>query len=155
MKEVTKSLVLEDVQLIFRNFQGKEGMYNREGDRSFSVLLDPKLGHELEEEGWNVKWLKPREDQEEPNAHLEVAVKFNKGKPPRIVQVTSRGKTQLPEDLVEVLDTAEIEKADVIINPYHWNVNGNAGLKAYCGAVFATIRENELDLKYADLDEVR
>lgn len=33
------TILLEDVRIIFRNFAGREGMYNREGDRNFAVLL--------------------------------------------------------------------------------------------------------------------
>ena len=37
------TVLMEGVRIIFRNFSGKEGQYNREGDRNFAVLLDEKL----------------------------------------------------------------------------------------------------------------
>lgn len=148
-----KNLVLEDTRLIFRNFAGKEDKYNREGDRNFNVALPKELADDLMEEGWNVKWLTAREEDEPDQAILEVAVNY-RGRPPRIVMVTSRGKTPLDEDTVDALDFAEIEKADVILNPYHWNVNGKTGVKAYCQSLFVTIREDELELKYADVEDM-
>ena len=34
------TVLMEGVRIIFRNFAGKEGQYNREGDRNFAVLLE-------------------------------------------------------------------------------------------------------------------
>lgn len=143
-------VVLEDVRLVFRNFSGKEGQYNREGDRNFSVLLDEGLAEEMSRDGWNVKYLKPREEGDSPQAYIPVAVNF-RGRPPRIVMITSRGRTTLTEDEVNILDWAEIKTADLIIRPYEWVVNGKAGVKAYLQSIFVTIEEDPLELKYADV----
>lgn len=151
------TLTIEDAQILggaFRNFAGKEGKYNREGDRSFHIALDRGLAEQLAKDGWNIKWLEAREDGDEDQAILEVAVNYRSGRPPRIVLVTSRGKNALTEDTVETVDYAVIEKADVIINPYHWNVNGKTGIKAYAQTLFILIREDELERKYADMDQV-
>ena len=47
--------MMEGVRIIFRNFAGKEGQYNREGDRNFAVLLDDKAAAAMAEDQWNVK----------------------------------------------------------------------------------------------------
>lgn len=149
------TIVMEGVQILFRNFSGEEGQYNREGDRNFAVLLDEKTAHELGEDGWNVKVLKPREDQEEEDAerpYLPVSVNF-KGRPPRIVMITSRGKTILGEDEVAMLDWADITNVDLIVRPYNWDVNGKTGIKAYLQSLYVTIEEDELERKYAELDQ--
>jgi len=145
--------MLEGARIIFRNFSGKEGQYNREGDRNFAVLLDDKTAAKLAEEEWNVKWLRPRgeEEEEAPQAYLPVAVKFDP-RPPRIVLITSRGRTNLDESQVEMLDWADILNVDLIIRPYVWTVNQKSGTKAYLQSLYVTIEEDALELKYSDLD---
>lgn len=145
---------MEGVRIIFRNFAGKEGQYNREGDRNFAVLLDDTIANTLAEDGWNVKWLKSREEDEEESsqAYLQVSVNF-KGRPPRVVLITSRGRTNLGEDQVEMLDWADIKNVDLIVRPYEWVVNQKSGIKAYLQSIYVTIEEDPLELKYAQLDQ--
>jgi len=147
------TIVMEGVQILFRNFAGEEGQYNREGDRNFAVLLDEKTAQELGEDGWNVKVLKPREEEEEDveRPYLPVSVSF-KGRPPRIVMITSRGKTVLGEDEVAMLDWADITNVDLIVRPYNWEVNNKTGIKAYLQSLYVTIEEDELERKYAEID---
>lgn len=147
------TVLMEGVTIIFRNFSGKEGQYNREGDRNFAVLLDEKTAQEMAEDNWNVKVLKPREDDEEgtiPQAYLPVSVNF-KGRPPRIVLITSRGRTNLDEESVETLDWVDIINVDLIVRPYEWTVSDKSGIKAYLQSMYITIEEDPLEQKYADL----
>lgn len=147
-----RPVVMEDVRIVFRNFGGKEGQYNREGDRNFAVLLDHKLAEVMADDGWNVKYLKPREEGDEPQPYIQVAVNF-RGKPPVIVMITSRGRTTLGEDEVDILDWADIKTTDLIIRPYEWAVSGKTGVKAYLKSIFVTIAEDELELKYANVPD--
>lgn len=144
------TLVMEDARIVFRNFAGAEGMYNREGDRNFCVLLEEDLAAEMMADGWNIKRLKPRDGEEQGTAYIQVSVGF-KGRPPRMVMVTSRGRIELGEDECVLLDWADIDKVDLIIRPYHWNVNGRTGVKAYLKSIFVVIHEDYLELKYADV----
>ena len=146
-----KNVVMEGVRLIFRNFSGKEGQYNREGDRNFAVLLDPKTAKEMEKDGWNVKVLNPREEGDEPQPYLTVAVNY-KGRPPRVVLITSHSRTNLTEDTVGTLDWADIINADLIVRPYEWAVSGKTGVKAYLQSLYVTIQEDPLEAKYADVN---
>jgi hypothetical protein len=148
------TVLMEGVRIIFRNFAGKEGQYNREGDRNFAVLLDDKTAQAMAEDNWNVKWLQPRgeEEEETPQAYLPISVNF-KGRPPRIVMITSRGRTHLDEDSIEMLDWANILNVDLIVRPYEWTVNQKSGVKAYLQSIYVTIEEDALELKYSDLNQ--
>lgn len=143
-------VMIEDAQLIFLNFEGKEDDYNRAGNRNFSVKLDPETAADLEDEGWNVKTLKAREEGDVPQPYITVNVGY-KVRPPKIVLVTSKNRTMLHEDDVAMLDWADIEKVDLIFTPYHWTVGANTGIKAYLKTMFVWINEDPLELKYADM----
>ncbi len=148
------TVLMEGVRIIFRNFSGREGQYNREGDRNFAVLLDDKVANAMAEDNWNVKWLRPREEEEDatPQAYLPISVNF-KGRPPRIVLVTTRGRTHLDESTVEMLDWVDIINIDLIVRPYEWTVNGKSGVKAYLQSIYVTIEEDALELKYNELEQ--
>lgn len=147
------NVTMEGVRIIFRNFAGKEGLYNREGDRTFAVLLDDDVAEAMARDGWNVKWLRAREEGDKEQAYLTVAVSY-RVRPPKVVMITSRGRTTLHEDEVELLDWADIINTDLIVRPREWSVGEKSGVKAYLQSIFVTINEDPLELKYADLNEV-
>lgn len=146
---------LEDVKIMWRNFEGREGKFNAKGDRNFVIFLDPEKAAELHAKGWTVKELAAREEGDEPQATLKVKVKYSeRARPPRVVMVTSRGRTNLTEDMLVVLDWADFAKVDVMIRPFTWEVGGKTGVSAYLQSIYVTIREDELELKYADVPEL-
>jgi hypothetical protein len=146
--------VLEGRKIIFRNFAGKEGKFNAEGDRNFAVVLEEEEGRLMQNDGWNVKWGKPREDEEPLPPYLKVKIKYGtRGQPPRVVLITSKGKTPLGEDEIPLLDWAEIINVDLIIRPYSWDINGRQGVSAYLKSIYVKIREDELELKYGDMPD--
>jgi hypothetical protein len=149
---VTNNINIENAYIMFRNFSGKESKFNPAGRRNFCVRLDdPKLVKQLEADGWNVRYLKAREEGDEDTPYLQVAVSYGKGRPPKITLITSHGQTLLDESTVDTLDWAEIKTADLIINPYNWEVNGKKGVKAYLNALYVTIVEDAFAQKYADM----
>jgi hypothetical protein len=147
------TLLVENARIFFRNFAGKEGKYNAEGDRNFCLALEDDLAQQLARDGWNIRGLESRDPDEPPQPYMQVSVSF-KHRPPTIVMITSKGKTTLPEDAVEVLDWADIKNIDLIVNPYPWSVGGRSGVKGYVKSMYITINEDYLALKYADVDDL-
>lgn len=158
---VNTNITLSGARILFRNFSGLPNQFNAKGNRNFCVLInDETLLRNLEEDGWNVRWLQPRNDvgnnDGEPQAYLQVKVQFPKdgsrARPPKIVLITSRGSTILDESTIGLLDTAEIANVDMILRPYNWEVQGKSGVKAYLKSMYVTIVEDELEQKYAALE---
>lgn len=148
MADSAKTFMIEDAPIIFRNFAGKEGQYNREGDRNFAVILPPDIAVQMLKDGWNVRYLEAREEGDEDTPYIQVAVNF-KNRPPRVILLTSTTRTQLDEESVEILDWADIQTADLIARGYDWAVNDKTGTKAYLQSLFVTIEEDELEKKYS------
>jgi hypothetical protein len=146
------NISIENAHIGFRNFSGKEGKFNPAGRRNFCIFLDRDTGKRLEQDGWNVRWLKSRDDNEEEQPYLQVAVSYDKI-PPKIIIMSSRGKTILDNETVGILDWAEIDKIDLIVRPYNWDVNGKAGVKAYIKSMYVTIAEDEFEKKYYDVPD--
>lgn len=147
-----KNITLEDVTIAFRNFEGKEGPYNAAGTRNFAIFLEPNVAERMAKDGWNVKQLKPRDDEEDGQPYVTVAVSY-KNRPPKIGLVTSKGLTYLGEEEVEMLDWVDIETADVTLNPFEWVVNGKTGVKAYLQTLFVKIEEDYLQMKWTAIVE--
>lgn len=148
----SKNITIEDAQIAFRNFAGNEDKFNAAGNRNFAILLPADLAEQMGRDGWNVKHLKSRDDESPPQAYIQVSVSY-KQRPPKIIQVTSRGKTYLTEDVVETLDWVDIEIADVTLSPYEWEVNGMTGTKAYLSTLVVKILEDYLERKWDDIIE--
>jgi len=150
---VKNNIIMENARIGFRNFSGAEGKFNPAGRRNFCVFIDDvDLAGRLEDDGWNMKYLKPREEEDAPQAYLQISVAYT-NVPPKMVLVTSRGKTILEEDTVSMLDWVEIKNVDLIINPYNWDVNGKTGVKAYAKSMYVTIMEDVFEQKYLDVPD--
>lgn len=148
MFKVIDNISIEGAKIGFRNFSGKQSQFNAAGRKNFCVFLDPETGRKLETDGWNIRWLDPREEGDEKTPYLQVAVSFD-NIPPKIVLITSRGQSILDSQTVNVLDWAELKHVDLVVRPYNWEVNGKAGVKGYVRSMYITIDEDEFASKYS------
>jgi hypothetical protein len=149
---MVKPVSLENVRIGFRNFEGREGMYNKKGERSFAVFLDKHTADKMSAEGWNIKY--PKEDanridpdEEARDPYLQVSVSFDYY-PPSVFIISNGNPTKLGEQEVAMLDWAEIENIDLVLRPYEWSVNRNSGIKAYLKAGYFTIVVDQFAAKY-------
>ena len=142
-------VAIENARIFFRNFTGKPGKFNREGDRSFCVHIeDIEMAKDLKSQGWNIRMTKPRSEEDSPEAYVQVKVSYAKF-PPKVALINGKNKqTYLDEESIQLLDWAEIASVDLILNPSVWNVNGNTGVKAYLKTAYVTIIEDAFEKKY-------
>lgn len=155
------TVIFEDTAIIYRNFAGEKRRYNLEGDRNFSIMMGELQALDLEASGWNVKPMKRREEDEDQLYHLKVKVNFD-NRPPRVYLVSNldpetglgRNKTLLTPSLIGMLDKLEYVLVDLTIVAFDWkNAEGNTGRTAYLQSLFFTMYEDDLEKKYADLEQ--
>lgn len=145
-----RPITFEGVRMIFRNFRGEGTAYNAAGKRNFSILIDPADVPDLIAAGWYVRGLKLRDiEGAEQEYALKVNVNFDGRVPPRIVLITTAGRTELTESTISALDYAEVLQCDLTIRPYNWEKGTDQGTSAYLKTMYVQIVEDELDVKYS------
>ena len=151
MERSYEPVIIRDAHIFKTNFAGKEiPPYNPAGRRNFLVSIpDMKVAEDMAKDGWNIKFPKDPEDGKDP--FLSVAVNFSI-RPPKIIIESSKGRTRIDEDSVDMLDWAEITHVDLSINPRYWEDNGKQKIKAYLRTMRITIFEDELE-RDLDFDE--
>ena len=131
-------LQIDDARIVFRNFRGEGGKFNREGDRNFAVVIpDQEIADALIEEGWNVKIKAPREVGDNPFMYLPVKVSINERGPAMYLKSGSNVR-KLNEDTMFLLDEIDILSVDMDLRGYDWDVNGKTGRSAYLQSIHVT-----------------
>ena len=146
---------IRDAQIIFRNFSGKPTRFQKEGGRrNFCVLLDDETAKMLEDSQWRVKYLKPREEGDAPQPYLQVKVNYTGFRPPTIDVIAGSKLQHITEDTVDMLDSVDITKCDMVLNPSWFEMpDGTCGYTAYLNELYVTIALSRLAEEYARLEE--
>ena len=146
-------ITIEDLQptdIFARNFRGAGTKFRGPGKRTFCVWIDGELAEALNADGWNVKVAQPKEEGDPVRFYLEVEVSY-RNVPPKIVLVNRKYKKVLDEDTVYLCDNINIEKADIRISPYFWEMGGKSGIKAYLDTMFIVLVDDPLEDKYENI----
>lgn len=142
-------LRIEEARIAFRNFRGIGNQFNREGDRNFAVVIpDQETADILMDNGWNVKIKPAREEGDTPFMFLTVKIKFN-SRGPRCYVVSNGNQVKLREENVGMIDTMDIDKVDMIIRPYDWEMRGSTGRTAYLEDIEVLQRVDYFAARYA------
>ena len=143
-------LQIDDARIIYRNFRGEGGKFNREGDRNFAVVIPKQeLADELLNRGWNVKIKPPKDEEDSPFMYLPVKVKFN-DRGPQVYLRTGDRVNCLDEETISVLDDVDIRSVDLDIRPYDWDVNGKSGRTAYLQSIEVIQEIDRFAARYAE-----
>lgn len=137
---------IEDAEIFYTNFEGREGRFNAEGDRSFCVTIPEDAVPDMEEEGWNIRW-RDRADERARTAYTQINVGY-KIRPPRIVLISGESHTLLGEDEISMLDWADIISVDLTVRKRPWTNNNGAGIKGWLQSMYVTIAYDRLREKY-------
>jgi len=142
--------IIRNANICSRNFSGRAGRYNKEGERSFTIILDEEQGENMIADGWNVKKKDGREPGDPPRYYLGVSVSFSNPRyQPILVMVTSSNKVVLNEETCGRLDGGQFEKIDISLNGRVWEAaDGKTGIKAYLKSGYFTIVEDKLAEEY-------
>ena len=148
-------LQIDDARIIYRNFKGEGGKFNREGDRNFALLIpDEELAGRLADEGWNIKIKPPREEGDAPFMYLPVKVKFN-DRGPQVYLRSGNVTNRLDEESVSILDDIDILGVNLDIRPYDWVIqegtkDEKSGRTAYLQSIEVIQEVDRFAARYAE-----
>lgn len=143
-----------------RNFSGAKRVVNgqvvnAEGMRNFLLMLDDDdVIESMVQDGWNVKYTKPRDPDEKPAAYISVDATFGKY-PPEVWKKTPNGKpVKLEEEDMAGLDDDKFIEAHVVVHPRRYEVQGRTGVKAYLRRLLVTVADDEFSDYFGANDSV-
>ena len=104
-----KDISIENAHLLFKNFSGAETAFNPKGRRNFCVGLSVDQAEVLTKDGWNVKFLKPRSEEDDGLHYIQVSLRYD-NYPPNIFIIQNGKRKLLSDETIGMLDWAEIAK---------------------------------------------
>ena len=161
-------LRLTNTRMIYKNFSGKKGDFNAEGDRNFGAVIDPETAQALIDDGTRVKTIPPRDDDPDgvETNWIKVKVNFNSRQQPKVhlIKVDPDDPENVKKMVQVKLDEDTINQLDWIHNSIILNVDMNirfsryparpgrtAGISNYLDALYVTIMDDPLERKYSNI----
>lgn len=128
------------------NFSGRQTKVNPQGGkRTFNVVLPEDVALELQNEGWNIKMIPSKnDDQADVLYFTEIVLNMEKKVEPDVYLCTEwagrKKKTRLHGDDVGQLDDIRFAQADVNIYPHVHS----GGVKGHCNQLVVIQAKNDL-----------
>ena len=142
-------LVLTDAELLYTNFSGRIGQYNRDGKRYFNVYVDdPEIVNKLTEDGWRVSIRTPKTPDEPIRHSIKVMVSYQFEPFPVIIRVVNGAEYYLDETTVGQLDKDRILKALVKVHGSGKKNSPDGKFTAYLDKMVVECEEDPFDTEY-------
>lgn len=113
-------LEVRNAVILWPNFSGKEDHFGNSA-RTFNLVINEEVYHELESRGWKVKFLENGEDLP-PVYYVNIKVNMNSAYPPIVTLYSEfrgkRSKRTLDIESIGEVDRVDIETCDMIISAY-------------------------------------
>jgi hypothetical protein len=122
----------KNAKIILPNFSGRPTHQTARGDRNFTLLLDEETANSLIKKRWPVKHV-------ENEYWVKISVGYS-NRSPRVIVINSGEETELTESTINMLDTVEIDTAEVEIFPYEWVVGRRTGVKPFLSKLIVTAK---------------
>lgn len=147
-----KTVYIENARIIFRNFKGAPDRFNREGGkRTFNVVIPAEdIAEALSDNGWNVSIKPPREEGDTPLMNMKVNLRYNYGRGPFIAMYSGNRKVRVTEDMVDMLDSIDIDHVNMILRPYFWDETGHSPASAYLNSLEVFQRIDDIEARFAE-----
>lgn len=159
-------LQIDNARITFLNFKGEKSKYNPNGNREFSLVIEPgridndemvlsaeEIRDILKRDtnqygvGWNIKTKPPRDEDDTPFIYMPVKLKMNDST--TVYLKTGDKLIQLDDESVGMLDDIDIANVDLDIRPYDDTMpNGTPFRAAYVKAMCVTQNINRFAARY-------
>ena len=140
---------IRNARVLWPNFEGRKAQFNDAGRRNFCLLIDDETARKMEADEWRVKYLKPKEEGDEPQPYLRVNVSYEYFEPV-IDMIQGDRLKHLKEDTIYILDTVDIDHVNCLLQgSWYEGADGNKGYTPYLKELYAHIPVSRLAQEYA------
>ena len=154
-----RELVVENAVIMWSNFGGSPTKFNPNGGkRTFDLVLTERVAMSLISDGWNVKTVKSKKDEDSVMYVTEIAVNPSSSTVVSLCEEVNGKKYRFkvkPEDY-STLDTYQYSTIDLLIRPYVHGRENSAGstIKGYLHQMnLVRLNDDYFREKYADYED--